>query len=224
MSEELAGARAAPRARPAQRRSPPDAAPDDAAARASAPPPPAGAEGGGDLAGVLDDGGGAPLDRAAAYYTCEATAALNVRYGDLQHKTQDLEASICTELIKRLLQHTPALTAAAAAVAELDCLCGFAAAARELGYVRPTLVRESVIAIEGGARGRARARRPRWSCGHARRACPRLARAPQAGTRSPSCWRRGASSTTTRALAAAAQREEAAAPPAPPPPRRACCS
>lgn len=60
------------------------------------------------------------------------------------------QASICTELIKRLLQHGPALSAASGAVAELDCLCSFAAAARELGYCRPVLVRDSLIHIEGG--------------------------------------------------------------------------
>jgi len=61
-----------------------------------------------------------------------------------------LQASICTELIKRLLQYGPALTAASTAVAELDCLCSLAAAARELGYCRPQLVTDSVIHIEGG--------------------------------------------------------------------------
>jgi hypothetical protein len=61
-----------------------------------------------------------------------------------------LQASICTELIKRLLQYGPALTAASAAVAELDCLCSLAAAARELGYCRPQLVADSVINIQGG--------------------------------------------------------------------------
>jgi hypothetical protein len=60
------------------------------------------------------------------------------------------QASICTELIRRLLQYGPALTAASAAVAELDCLCGLAAAARELGYCRPQLVTDSIIHIEGG--------------------------------------------------------------------------
>jgi DNA mismatch repair ATPase MutS len=67
------------------------------------------------------------------------------------HAPLTRQATICTELIKRLLQHGPALSAAAAAVGELDCLCSFAAAARELGFCRPRLVRESVIAIEGGA-------------------------------------------------------------------------
>jgi hypothetical protein len=61
-----------------------------------------------------------------------------------------LQASICTELIKRLLQYGPALTAASAAVAELDCLCSLAAAARELGYCRPQLVADSMIHIKGG--------------------------------------------------------------------------
>lgn len=31
------------------------------------------------------------LDRGCAYYTCEATQQLNTRFGDLQHKIQDLE-------------------------------------------------------------------------------------------------------------------------------------
>lgn len=61
-----------------------------------------------------------------------------------------MQASICTELIKRLLQFGPALTAASTAVAELDCLCSLAAAARELNYCRPHLVADSVIHIEGG--------------------------------------------------------------------------
>jgi DNA mismatch repair ATPase MutS len=61
-----------------------------------------------------------------------------------------LQTSICTELIKRLLEFGPCLAAAAAAVAELDCLASFAAAARELGYVRPTLTTDDVLLIEGG--------------------------------------------------------------------------
>lgn len=61
-----------------------------------------------------------------------------------------LQTSICTELIKRLLSFTPCLSAAANAVAELDCLCSFAAVARELGYCRPTLTTDNVIVIEGG--------------------------------------------------------------------------
>lgn len=61
-----------------------------------------------------------------------------------------LQTSICTELIKRLLEFGPCLAAAAAAVAELDCLASFAAAAMELGYVRPTLTTDDVLLIEGG--------------------------------------------------------------------------
>ncbi|KAF6252313.1 muts domain V-domain-containing protein [Scenedesmus sp. NREL 46B-D3] len=97
-----------------------------------------------------DLGGGLAGDGSCAYYYCECTQQLNSQYGDLQHKIQDLESSICTELIKRLLEFAPCLAAAAAAVAELDCLASFAAAARELGYVRPTLTTDDVLLIEGG--------------------------------------------------------------------------
>ncbi|WIA22147.1 hypothetical protein OEZ85_004483 [Tetradesmus obliquus] len=96
------------------------------------------------------DMGGQAGDGSCAYYYCECTQQLNSQYGDLQQKIQDLETSICTELIKRLLEFGPRLAAAAAAVAELDCLASFAAAARELGYVRPTLTTDDVLLIEGG--------------------------------------------------------------------------
>lgn len=61
-----------------------------------------------------------------------------------------LQSSICTELIKRLLDNRQALTAAAAVIAELDCLCSFALVARELGYCRPVLTQDNVLHIKGG--------------------------------------------------------------------------
>jgi len=42
------------------------------------------------------------------------------------------------------------LTAAAAVIAELDCLCSFALVARELGYCRPVLTQDNVLHIKGG--------------------------------------------------------------------------
>lgn len=61
-----------------------------------------------------------------------------------------MQSSICTELIKRLLEFGPCLSGAAAVVAELDCLASFAAAARELGYVRPILTQDNLLLIEKG--------------------------------------------------------------------------
>ena len=61
-----------------------------------------------------------------------------------------MQASICTELIKRLLQFSPQLHKAAAAVAELDCLISLAVAARDLNYIRPELTTEPIIDIKGG--------------------------------------------------------------------------
>jgi hypothetical protein len=73
------------------------------------------------------------------------------------HRAPDLphvQCSICTELIRRLLVFRPALQAASAAVAELDCQLALAGVAREYGYCRPVLVEDSVLEIRGGGRFR----------------------------------------------------------------------
>jgi dsDNA-specific endonuclease/ATPase MutS2 len=80
-----------------------------------------------------------------------------------------MQASLCAELIKQVLRHSPQLHKAAAAVAELDCLVSFAMCAREYRYTRPVLTTDNVLHIEaggwraGGAAGPAgaRARAPR---------------------------------------------------------------
>lgn len=66
------------------------------------------------------------LPAAAARRTEQLTA----QYGDILYRIQDLESSIATELIKRLLHHAPALGRGAAALAELDCLASFALCSR----------------------------------------------------------------------------------------------
>ncbi len=63
-----------------------------------------------------------------------------------------LQASLCTELIKRILQHSPQLHKAAAAVAELDCLVAFAMCAREYKYCRPQLTTDNVLHIANGTK------------------------------------------------------------------------
>lgn len=61
-----------------------------------------------------------------------------------------MQASICTELIRRVLQFSPMLHQASAAAAELDCLVSLALVARELNYTRPTLTTDNVLHIEQG--------------------------------------------------------------------------
>ncbi len=46
------------------------------------------------------------------------------------------QASVCSELVRRLQAHAPALQRAAAAAAELDCLASFAAVSAQLQYTR----------------------------------------------------------------------------------------
>ncbi|MEW5317629.1 MAG: hypothetical protein WDW38_008911 [Sanguina aurantia] len=84
------------------------------------------------------------------YYRCTSTHQLDETFGDMLYQIQDLEATVCLELSKRLLDHSSCFTAAAAAVAELDCLIAFAAAAREHGFCRPKLTQDSVLHITQG--------------------------------------------------------------------------
>lgn len=62
-----------------------------------------------------------------------------------------LQASLCAELVGRLLSHAPALQRAAAALAALDCLAAFAELSREQRYSRPLLAEEDVLTIRQGA-------------------------------------------------------------------------
>lgn len=61
-----------------------------------------------------------------------------------------VQYAVCRELTRHLLAHGHALAAAAAAVAELDCLAGLADAASELGYCRPRLTHGSGICVQAG--------------------------------------------------------------------------
>lgn len=60
------------------------------------------------------------------------------------------QSTLCTELVKRLLQFEAHLRAASLAVAELDCLMGFATVASNNAYCRPQLAPEPVLDIQGG--------------------------------------------------------------------------
>jgi len=84
------------------------------------------------------------------YYHTNSAHDLSKRFGDLLYKIQDLEATICGELVRRLMAYTQAMHQAASVVAELDCLVSFALAARENNYCRPILTTECTLDIIKG--------------------------------------------------------------------------
>ena len=61
------------------------------------------------------------------------------------------QASICSELLRRLAKHHTALVRAMAAAAEVDCLISMAVAARDNGWCRPVLTADNVLEITQGA-------------------------------------------------------------------------
>ncbi len=63
----------------------------------------------------------------------------------------DLEGALLCDLKKRVLEHAPALAAAAASAAEIDCLIALARGARQLNLHRPKLVNDNVLRIKNGA-------------------------------------------------------------------------
>ncbi len=61
------------------------------------------------------------------------------------------QASICSELVRRVAKHRPALVRAMAAAGEVDCLVALATAARERIWCRPVLTADNVLHISQGA-------------------------------------------------------------------------
>ena len=62
-----------------------------------------------------------------------------------------MQASICSELLRRLAKHSAALVRAMAAAGELDCLISMAMAARDNEWCRPVLTPDNVLDITQGA-------------------------------------------------------------------------
>ena len=86
-----------------------------------------------------------------AFYRCDATRALDARHGDILHAIGDMEAAILDAAGRAVAADAgAALEEAAAAVAEVGACAALAAAARELGWSRPEVVEEPVLAITGG--------------------------------------------------------------------------
>ena len=63
------------------------------------------------------------------------------------------QASICSELLRRLAKHSAALVRAMAAAGEVDCLISMAMAARDHEWCRPVLTPDNVLDITQGAPG-----------------------------------------------------------------------
>jgi len=61
-----------------------------------------------------------------------------------------VQASICSELLRRVAKHRPALVRAMAAAGEVDCLVALATAARERTWCRPVLTADNVLHISQG--------------------------------------------------------------------------
>ena len=61
-----------------------------------------------------------------------------------------VQASICSELLRRLAKHRPALVRAMAAVGEVDCVIALATPARERNWCRPVLTADNVLHISQG--------------------------------------------------------------------------
>jgi DNA mismatch repair protein MutS len=67
-----------------------------------------------------------------------------------ESRVQELEYELFNDLRDRLRDHIPAMQAAAATVAQLDVLAGWAELAHERKYTRPEFVAEPVLEIAGG--------------------------------------------------------------------------
>ena len=100
-----------------------------------------------------------------------AAAARILSTTDARRRTEtpraDLEGALLCDLKKRVLEHAPALVAAAASAAELDCLVALARGARQLNLHRPHLTRDNVLRIKNGA--------ARLRCSTHRPGCLRIA-------------------------------------------------
>ncbi|CAH8673465.1 unnamed protein product [Schistosoma haematobium] len=89
-------------------------------------------------------------DNEMAYYRNKTTRILDQRYGDVMYAIVDAETTIMHHLQDRLLIHTQSILQASQFVAEIDCLCAFAMAAKHMEWTRPKIVNENCIHIYKG--------------------------------------------------------------------------
>ncbi|KAF9869815.1 DNA mismatch repair protein [Colletotrichum karsti] len=75
---------------------------------------------------------------------------LDAQWGDPYSDIVDLEIQILHALSCDVLQHSLALSRAADACGDLDCLVALARGAQKYGWTAPTMTEENIIAIKGG--------------------------------------------------------------------------
>ena len=83
-------------------------------------------------------------------YVTPELKELETAIASAQARQERIEQQLFEELLDRIAARSDELLEAAAAIAEIDVLTSFAQCAAERGYVRPTFVNESIVAIEEG--------------------------------------------------------------------------
>lgn len=90
------------------------------------------------------------LSNNMLHYKSDRTRELDILLGDTQCEITDQETAIMHKLQNAILESYRTLTEVQDLCAELDCLLSLAASATEFNYVRPSVVSEGVININGG--------------------------------------------------------------------------
>lgn len=90
------------------------------------------------------------LSNNMLHYKSDRTRELDILLGDTQCEITDQETAIMHKLQNAILESYRTLIEVQDLCAELDCLLSLAASATEFNYVRPSVVSERVININGG--------------------------------------------------------------------------
>ncbi|KAI9001871.1 muts domain V-domain-containing protein [Hyaloraphidium curvatum] len=83
------------------------------------------------------------------YYKSDRMRALDAELGDVHGLIADREIELMHQLSEAVLEHGGMMVRACEALAELDCLLAFAAAARKHGYARPAMTDANVLLVRG---------------------------------------------------------------------------
>ena len=83
-------------------------------------------------------------------YVTPELRELDVAIASAESRQQRLEVALYEQLVDRIAERVEELLATADALAELDAYCSLAHVAGERGYVRPSFVAESIVAVTDG--------------------------------------------------------------------------
>ncbi|ESO92536.1 hypothetical protein LOTGIDRAFT_233005 [Lottia gigantea] len=84
------------------------------------------------------------------HYKSPRTRELDTLLGDTQCEIIDHETNIMHRLQNTILEHSKVLNDVMEYTAELDCLMSLSTCAREFGYIKPEMVEDNIIDVEGG--------------------------------------------------------------------------